>query len=489
MRRCRAALAGDATAWAGTGSTLQLPQVASPKNTHGLTLTAEYEWVGGYGYRPIHLDLISIQAAKVDRNVRVELGMGLWGNQNYAVNVQLVIPSGETCATATVPLPQIPYAQTIAVRTWEDDELLEDLSATNPLTSAVHNWGDESLPRILFVSPAPPNVSTFKFLLSAPYYQFNNMNVQVRRPADLFAFTHRQSSQLLDEWIYYSALDIIFLSLDDARDLAAKRPGVWRALRRWNRTGGSLCIYGAGSKWAHLPEIEQLCGFEVNETEAVFDYRGWTAPSVDLFRDRVMPAISLSLQPPSVPKKIPFVWKPSGYGRVVAVADTRPFPGDAARWRWLIESLGPVNTRWVFRYGSVPSQPNPRFNEFLIADVGLPPIRGYRVLISLFVVTIGPLNYWLLKRKGRLYLFLFTVPLAAVITSGGLMCYALLSDGLTARLRARSFTYLDRAVAKPSVVPGCPTMSDWRRRPVSRFPRTRPSCRSSYHPATDASTC
>ncbi len=147
---------------------------------------------------------------------------------------------------------------------------------------------------------------------------------------------------------------------------------------------------------------------------------------------------------PPFPTDLPFAWKPVALGHVVGIADAQPFPGNRAKWLWLLESIGPADTRWVARYGTAPDQENPHFNELLIGDVGLPPIRMYRVLITLFVVAIGPLNYWILRRNGRLHLFLFTVPLAALLTSGALLAYAVLSDGLESRLRARSLTHLDQ---------------------------------------------
>ena len=81
----------------------------------------------------------------------------------------------------------------------------------------------------------------------------------------------------------------------------------------------------------------------------------------------------------------------------------------AARWKWRL------------RQGLSLDNENPAFHNFLIADVGLPPIQTYRVLISLFVIVIGPLNYWFLRRHGRLHLLLFTVPAAALLASGSLI--------------------------------------------------------------------
>jgi len=260
----------------------------------------------------------------------------------------------------------------------------------------------------------------------------------------------------------------MFLSLDDARELAKKRPAAWRAIGDWNRCGGTLCIYGAGGDWSGLEEIERLIEAPASEKEAALPYRGWEAPSAQVFEDQVIPGIQATtmaaaaeatadgsgVQPAptpvaaKTPDKPPFVWKPAALGKVVALGDAQPFPGEDATWRWLLVSLdsdrNAASTRWTTRCGAVPDGENPHFNDFLIGDVGLPPIRTYRVLITVFVIAIGPLNYWLLRRYGRLHLFLFTVPLAALITSVGLLAYALMSDGLVSRVRTRSLTHLDQ---------------------------------------------
>jgi hypothetical protein len=63
-------------------------------------------------------------------------------------------------------------------------------------------------------------------------------------------------------------------------------------------------------------------------------------------------------------------------------------------------------------------------------------------------VLIGPVNYMLLGRAQRLYLLLITVPVGAALVTGSLFTYALLTDGLGVRLRARSFTELDQRTGR-----------------------------------------
>lgn len=100
--------------------------------------------------------------------------------------------------------------------------------------------------------------------------------------------------------------------------------------------------------------------------------------------------------------------------------------------------------RWEMRYGLTPDGANPEFDRLLVMGVGRAPVTEFRVLISLFVLLIGPVNYWLLKRAKRLPMMVLTVPLAALATTAALFAYAVAADGFGTRVRAHSFTKLDQ---------------------------------------------
>ena len=103
---------------------------------------------------------------------------------------------------------------------------------------------------------------------------------------------------------------------------------------------------------------------------------------------------------------------------------------------------------WGTRHGVVPSAPSPSFPTLLIPDVGLAPIGEFQFLITLFVILIGPVLYWLLRRSGRLHLMILAVPAAALAVTATMFLYALFGDGLSARLRAFSYTRLDQQQGK-----------------------------------------
>jgi hypothetical protein len=99
---------------------------------------------------------------------------------------------------------------------------------------------------------------------------------------------------------------------------------------------------------------------------------------------------------------------------------------------------------WESRHGMTPNSANRDFVNLLVPGVGLAPVTEFRVLITLFVLLIGPANYWFLKRFGRTHLLVLTVPAAALVTTAALFGYAILSDGFGTTARVHSYTILDQ---------------------------------------------
>jgi hypothetical protein len=87
---------------------------------------------------------------------------------------------------------------------------------------------------------------------------------------------------------------------------------------------------------------------------------------------------------------------------------------------------------------------NPDYWNWIVPGVGRAPVGSYLLLITLFVIVIGPVNYFWLRKWKRLYLLLVTVPLGAALVSFALLNYALLTDGLGVRVRVRSIALLDQ---------------------------------------------
>src|SRR4029077_10500698 len=100
------------------------------------------------------------------------------------------------------------------------------------------------------------------------------------------------------------------------------------------------------------------------------------------------------------------------------------------------------------RFGNKPDEYNKEFNNWLIPGVGVAPVGEFQFLISLFVLAIGPLNYWWFKKQKKLPFVLVTVPAAAAAVTLLLPSFGVLADGLGARVRARSLTMLDQTAGE-----------------------------------------
>jgi hypothetical protein len=116
----------------------------------------------------------------------------------------------------------------------------------------------------------------------------------------------------------------------------------------------------------------------------------------------------------------------------------------SSAWNWVFNSIGPERWQWSQRWGVSIYQNNTDFWNFLIPGVGLVPVLQFQVLITLFVIILGPVNYYVLRRLGKLNLTVLTVPAGALLVTSALLLYALVADGLSVRARARSFTQLDQ---------------------------------------------
>lgn len=132
--------------------------------------------------------------------------------------------------------------------------------------------------------------------------------------------------------------------------------------------------------------------------------------------------------------------RPWGLGAVAAFAE----PLRSADSRWV--RFSPLRPRlwWSQRHGFLPDAGSPEFNNWLIPGVGVAPIGMFQLLVSAFVILIGPVNYFWLMRRKQLPLLVITAPLGAAAVTILLFGYGLLSDGFGVQMRVRSLTWLDQ---------------------------------------------
>ncbi len=477
-------------------------------NSKGLTLSVDSQWIDSGGYRPTRITLTPAAAAAADRSFHVEFhATTYYSNRSIVVSQDFDLPAGSLSATTTLRVPQYFPWQNYDLEIWEDGRYLKGLSQQRTTVTGGQDWA-EGLPGVLIVLdksatppvvPAVPPGMTSAMITAAPDLRTATLasllpNPEVQsgmRVATVQggAATHLDSSialpinELPQNWLDYSGLDIVCISLAQAKLMAAEEAARWNALRAWVVAGGNLLVSGVASDAPQLAELERLLnepGRKIDEADPA--KRGWTKPTPESFKAELrspfgatklgtasatngmaagmpggpaiaVPAPAPQPQPQTPPAPVhdpPFVLRKHGLGLVVAVAADDLFAQQADQWLGLLNNIGLDRWVWYRRHGVSPQRENRDFWNWPIPGVGLAPVTAFQVLITGFVIAIGPLNYWWLRRRGKLHLLVLVVPLSAAFVTLALFSYALAVDGFGVRVRTRSFTLLDQRTGEAS---------------------------------------
>lgn len=128
-----------------------------------------------------------------------------------------------------------------------------------------------------------------------------------------------------------------------------------------------------------------------------------------------------------------------GFGQLLALPafGAGSGAGSASSARSRVAELAP------FAFGPLPADAGV-LNVQHVPGLGDAPVRGFVLIIVLFAIVVGPVNFTLLKRRRRPLLVLLTVPALGFGTTALLLGYGLVQDGLGVRGAATSWTFLDQ---------------------------------------------
>ena len=474
--RCRAQLAGTLKTFVvlavlifgALPSSLHAAGTETVRRAHDLQLTLDSRWAGGAsgGYYPLRIGLKNLARPRVFDFVFSDGGGA--GSKLPTVTRQVHIDQNASLQFS-LSIPLVSSGAYGQLRVIENGRELDELTQHVSLPEVLQGGFDR--PSLLVISQSPAAVDCAKFEAAV-------QSLVTSGPSGMSGYrgygsTARQNDfqvigpQLLPEsWIDYSALDIVAIQWMALEKIP---PAARSALLKWTSTGGTLLIYDVGRSAESSADLARLLDVASQPPQL----RKWQAASADLHRPIALVDESVfGGMPPGRPVRIAAgapgseaeaemkanvagnqaVWPvaPETFSRLDLLAGQvfafpgNPFPGAPVDWAWWIASAKLPQLKWTVRNGTSSRQQHPDFPAFLIPGVGAVPLLAFVVLISIFAVLIGPVNYFIVWRRKQLYLLVLTIPTIAFLTSAALFGYSICSDGFGVQSRLRSFTMLDQ---------------------------------------------
>jgi hypothetical protein len=464
-------------------------------NGRDLGVQVDTRWAGGShgGYYPIRIQVVNRGKPRnltfrfegdepdiptVRRSVGVE--------QNARVQFSLSVPMVGRGASGVLSVEQDGRAI---------KGLQRDISLANIDDSGIDR------PAFLVISPAPVDFTPFENAVTSRFGGTGGHTYSYSPWGGGYSSASRSEDHqqipplnLPDSWIDYTGLDIVAIPL---ATLAKIDSDSRQALIHWTESGGTLLVYdvktpvgkakdlarllglssreGAGGDWAmadptrrrtvQMIQTDQY-GNAINVGSVVGAIKGdqfniaaqllqldeqyQTDPEV--IKKAVLAEIARLGIAVDGEKSAGFVWAGTRQafasrrllqGQVFAFTDN-PFPGSPHDWNWFLETLGNDRFQWTQRNGLSARHQDESFLQFLIPGVKGVPVYAFLILITLFTVLIGPLNYFFLKGRKQLYILVVSIPAIAFLTSIMLFGYSAVAHGFGIKSRIRSVTVLDQ---------------------------------------------
>ncbi len=461
---------------------LSLPVVLSPQGSFtslkryskltGLRIELEKKGFDQNGYAVFEVGILAKAATSKDRKITVRFFSieNTSQENNLTISKTFTLKANQQQAVTTLLVPQL-FAEKNGIFLYsfitEVDGKLDQQLSQQKSTWLANRFANPNG----IASDGIQAIVPFAFSQSS----LNQNNLQPGLPNQtgrIFSFRdnlyrYQLQQNLAENWLTYTSADVVRVDANRIEMAIQSQPAEWKSLMDWVATGGNLWIEQTGSKAAALVEITnqlQLSDWYFDQSEGV-DIRkpavpGWkydslivksannpvdaTKEILDLANQNGLQETLQSLtQNPDTAGW--YAWYPYGMGRVYAFKGrVEDYPGNLQRSQRRSGFSKLHSQNWSSRHGIVLGEKCSTFANLLIPGVGVAPVVEFQVLITLFVLLIGPLNYWLLYRLNRLHLLVLTTPLVAAFITGSLLFYALFCDGFGVSARVRSLTLLNQ---------------------------------------------
>ncbi len=417
---------------AGVGST-------TSKRAHDLMVTIDFRWAGTQqgGYYPIRIR-VSNAGPTCELTFRFT---PFDGQQLPIVERRDLQVEQDGTAEFTLSIPMVGRGSVGELKIERDGAVLDQLTTQIRLSEVDYN---PSRPSVLVITSGEVPTGTMEHGIKAA---FGGGEMP-------FPDNHQVLAPILlpNLWIDYTGVDIVMIPL---KTLARLESDKRSAILQWTQTGGTLVIYEVGTQPDSSQELLKLLDLPDSAHWIPADTQRWTLAADRFVDDNEHPTTGFG-GPEDVVRnangRSESQWGVTSdafagcdylLGRVYAFPKN-PFPGTPEDWAWWLSNTPPETKSWEFRSGVLPRRANLDFFNFLIPGVTSVPVYAFLVLMTLFTIVIGPLNYIFLRRRKRTYLLLLTIPAIAFVTSLTLFIYSTLSYGFSVTSRTRSVTVLDQ---------------------------------------------
>lgn len=420
-----------------------------------LKVTVSTKWAGcsSGGYYPIRL-LVQ------NRGVDCTLSFTFTSDQEGIAAVRRTIPMAQNATIKfTLPIPCVGLGTYGNLRVYRNGRLVKGMERSLTIPDA--HVGGTARPSLLVISPTDVDFDAFESAVTSklPGVAGGSSGHGYGRHGyfSVAAENHEriEPTILPEEWIAYFGVDFVAVPLATLQKFTTSERS---ALIKWVEAGGALIVYNVGDETARDQTLSDLLGLHQHADVSpewqpanperrqritiidADDYGSYGVPQPETNAAEV------------VEKPADFVWPGDAQtfasrnlmlGHIYAFREN-PFPGSPHDWDWFLKSVPTDDKTWAMRQGINARVGTDEFLQFLIPSVRGVPVMAFLLLITLFTVIIGPLNYIFLWRRRRLYLLVVTIPLIALGTSLALFGYSAIAHGFATKSRSRSVTYVDQ---------------------------------------------
>lgn len=352
---------------------------------------------------------VSVENAGAD--MEAEISVRITGTTNNTFTAPVSLPSG---ARKLVPLYVLPnnFSRVLDVQLFSGDQLMASQKVSvRPQLNLSY-----------FVGIVAPQRGALSMLngLATP---------GIERPKVLVDIA---LEELPERWEGLASFDLLIINETDTSKLT---PAQIAALQSWLEKGGRLVLgggSGAGAVLSGFPDELLPVALEGSQEVEQADLDGlarWAqAPEINVPgpfvaaqaapRDWAVLASAGSL--PLV------VERGVGSGRVffsaldLAAPPFDGWPGTQQFWYEIAGKYGAYNTNMP-QDSSVRQMRSSSFYGAVsnIPSLALPSIQGLSILLGLYILLVGPVNYFILRRARRLHLAWVTIPAITLAFTGG----------------------------------------------------------------------